>query len=160
MELLYTTLKQLIFGQSYFIYILTHFYPSLEYFEANSRYPVLFISTWHDHELLIAKFRLKLKKVGKITRPFSYDLNQIPYDYTVEVMNRFKVLDLMDRIPEELWIEVGNIVQEAEKPFQRKRNARRPSLTYSWGKKRSKKQGRKGKIYPIECRVTENSKER
>ena len=90
MELLYTTLKQLIiFGQSCFIYILTHFYPSLEYFEANSRYPVLFISTWHDHELLIGEFRLKLKKVGKITKPVRYDLNQIPYDYTVEVMNRF-----------------------------------------------------------------------
>ena len=55
-----------------------------------------------DHELLIAKFRLKLKKVGKTTRPFRYDLNQIPYDYTVEVRNRFKGLDLIDRVPEEL----------------------------------------------------------
>ena len=55
-----------------------------------------------DHELLIAKFRLKLKKVGKTTRPFGYDLNQIPYDYTVEVTNRFKGLDLIDRMPEEL----------------------------------------------------------
>ena len=53
-----------------------------------------------DHELLIAKFRLKLKKVGKITRPFRYDLNQIPYDYTVEVRKRFKGLDLIDRVPE------------------------------------------------------------
>ena len=52
-----------------------------------------------------AKFRLKLKKVGKITRPFKYDLNQIPHDYTVEVRNRFKELDLIDRVPEELWIE-------------------------------------------------------
>ena len=52
-----------------------------------------------DHEYLIAKFRLKLKKVGKITRPFRYDLNQIPYDYTVEVTNRFKGLDLIDRVP-------------------------------------------------------------
>ena len=59
-----------------------------------------------DHELLIAKFRLKLKKVGKTTRPFSYDLNQIPYDYTVEVTNRFKGLDLIDRVPEEPWMEV------------------------------------------------------
>ena len=66
-----------------------------------------------DHELLIVKFKLKLKKVGKITRPFSYHLNQIPYDYTVEVMNRFKGLDLVDRLPEELWMEVCNIVQEA-----------------------------------------------
>ena len=55
-----------------------------------------------DHELLIAKFRLKLKKVGKTTRPFRYDLNQIPYDYTVEVKNRYKRLDLIDRVPDEL----------------------------------------------------------
>ena len=65
-----------------------------------------------DHELLIAKFRLKLKKVGKTTRPFRYDLNQIPYDYTVEVRNRFKGLDLIDRLPDELWNEVCDIVQE------------------------------------------------
>ena len=66
-----------------------------------------------DHELLIAKFRLKLKKVGKTTRPFRYDLNQIPYDYTVEVRNRLKGLDLIDRVPGELWMEVHDIVQEA-----------------------------------------------
>ena len=66
-----------------------------------------------DHELLIAKFRLKLKKVGKTTRPFRYDLNQIRYDYTVEVRNRFKGLDLIYRMPEGLWTEVCNIVQEA-----------------------------------------------
>ena len=66
-----------------------------------------------DHELLIAKFRLKLKKVGKTLRPFRYDLNKIPYDYTVKVTNRFKGLDLMDRVPEELWKEVPDIVQEA-----------------------------------------------
>ena len=65
-----------------------------------------------DHELLISKFRLKLKKVGKTTRPFRYDLNQIPYDYTVEVRNRFKGLDLIDRMPDELWTEVCDIVQE------------------------------------------------
>ena len=65
-----------------------------------------------DHELLIAKFRLKLKKVGKTTRPFRYDLNHIPYDYTVEVRNRFKGLDLIDRVPDELWLEVLDIVQE------------------------------------------------
>ena len=63
-----------------------------------------------DHELLIAKFRLKLKKVEKITRPFRYDLNQISYDYTVEVRNRFKRLDLIDRMPDELWMVVGDIV--------------------------------------------------
>ena len=66
-----------------------------------------------DHELLIAKFRLKLKKVGKTNRSLSYDLNQIPYDYTVEVTNRFKGLDLIDRVPEELWTEVRDIVQKA-----------------------------------------------
>ena len=66
-----------------------------------------------DHEPLIVKFRLKLKKVRKTTRPFRYDLNQIPYDYTVEVTNRFKGLDLINRLPEELWMEVRDIVQEA-----------------------------------------------
>ena len=66
-----------------------------------------------DHELFFAKFRLKLKKVGKTSRPFRYDLNQIPYDYTVEVRNRFKGLDLIDRVPEELQMEVRDIVQEA-----------------------------------------------
>ena len=66
-----------------------------------------------DHDLLIARFRLKLKKVGKTTRPFRYGLNQIPYNYTVEVRNRFKGLDLIDRVPDELWTEVCDIVQEA-----------------------------------------------
>ena len=65
-----------------------------------------------NHELLIAEFRLTLKKVGKTTRPFRYDLNLIPYDYTVEVRNRFKGLDLIDRVPDELWTEVHDIVQE------------------------------------------------
>ena len=65
-----------------------------------------------DHELLIAKFRLKLKKVQKTTRLFRYELNQIPYDYTVEVRNRFKGLDLIDRVPDEVWMEVRDIVQE------------------------------------------------
>ena len=64
-------------------------------------------------ELLIAKFRLKLKKVGKTTRSFRYDLSQIPYDYIVEVTNRFKALDLLERVPEELWMEIRDIVQEA-----------------------------------------------
>ena len=67
-----------------------------------------------DHELLIAKFRFKLKKVGKTTRPFRYDLNQIPYDYTVGVRNRFKGLGLKDRVPDELWMEACDIVQETE----------------------------------------------
>ena len=66
-----------------------------------------------DHELLIAKLRLKLKKIGKTTRPLRHDIKQIPYDYTVEVTNRFKGLDLIDRVPEELWTDLCNIVQEA-----------------------------------------------
>ena len=66
-----------------------------------------------DHEILIAKFRLKLKKVGKTTRPFRYDLNKIPYDNTVEVTNRFKRLDMIGRVPEELCTEVHDTVQEA-----------------------------------------------
>ena len=76
-------------------------------------------SLWLRSWLLIAKFRLKLKKVGKTTRPFRYDLNQIPYDYTVEVRNRFKIyldllrfIDLIDKMPEELWTEICDIVQE------------------------------------------------
>ena len=79
-----------------------------------------------DHELLTAKFRLKLKKVGKTTRPFRYDLNQIPYDYTLEVTNRFKGLDLIDRVPDELWMEVRDIVQETGiKTIPKKINAKK-----------------------------------
>ena len=86
-----------------------------------------------DHKLLIAKFRLELKKVGKTIRPFRYDLNQIPY-YTVEVRNRFKGLDLIDKVPDELWTEVQDTVQETginhpqEKEMQKKKNGclRRP----------------------------------
>ena len=77
------------------------------------------------YELLIAKFRLKLKKAGKTTRPFKYDLNQIPYDYTMKVTNRLKESDLIDRVPEELRTEVCDIVQEAGiRISQRKRNAK------------------------------------
>ena len=65
-----------------------------------------------DHKILIAKFRLKLKKLGKATRPFRYDLNQILYDYTVEVRNIFKGLERIEREPDELWTEVGDTVQE------------------------------------------------
>ena len=79
-----------------------------------------------DHELLIAKFRLKLKKVGETTRPFSYDLNQIRYDYTVEVRNRFKGLDLIERLPDELWTEVHDIVQEtAMKTIRKKKKCKK-----------------------------------
>jgi len=68
---------------------------------------------WLRTELLIAKFRLKLKEEGKTTGPFRSDRIQIPYDYTVEVRNRFKGLDLIDRVPDELWMEICDIVQEA-----------------------------------------------
>ena len=79
-----------------------------------------------DHDLLIAKFSLKLKKVGKTTRQFRYDLNQIPYNYTVEVTDRFEVLDLIDRVPEELWKEVCNVVQEAAiKTIHKKKKCKR-----------------------------------
>ena len=79
-----------------------------------------------DHELLIEKFGLKLKKAGETTRPFRYDLNQTPYDYTVEVTNRFKRLDLTGRVPEELCTEVHDIVQGTGiKTIPRKRNAKK-----------------------------------
>ena len=75
-----------------------------------------------DHELLTAKFRLKLKKIGKATRQFKNDLNQMPYHYTVEVTNRFKALFVIDKVPEELWMEVHDIVQEAGiKTFPKKK---------------------------------------
>ena len=80
-----------------------------------------------DHELLIAKFRLKLKKVSKSTRPFRYDLNQIPYYNTVEVTNRFKGLGLIDRVPEELWTEVCDTVQEVViKTIPKKKKCKKP----------------------------------
>ena len=119
-----------------------------------------------DHELLIAKFRLKLKTVGKTTSPFRYDLNQIPYDYTVEVRNRFKGLDLIDRVPDGLWTEVCDIVQETGiRTIPKKRNAKKQNgclrRPYKYcEKKRRKRQRRKGKIFPFECRVPKNSKER
>ena len=105
-----------------------------------------------DHELFIVKFRLKLKKVGKTARPFRYDLNQIPYDYTVEVKNRFKDLDMIDRVHDELSTEVHDIVQEkGSKTISlenkcKKKMAVWGGLTNSCEKKRSKKQRRKGKI--------------
>ena len=105
-----------------------------------------------DHELLVAKFRLKLKKVGKTTGPVRYDLNHIPYDYAVEVINRFKGLDLIDRVPDELWTEVHDIVQETgiktipiEKKCKKAKWLSGEALQIAV-KKRSKKQRRKGKI--------------
>ena len=120
---------------------------------------------WLDHETLIAKFRLKLRKVEK-TRPFRYDLYQFPYDYTVEVRNRFKGLDLIDRVPDELWPEVHDIVQETGiKTIPKKKKWKKAKWLSeegldSCGKKGSEKQRRKGKIDPFQCRVPKNSKER
>ena len=102
-----------------------------------------------DHELLIAKFRLKLKKVGKSVRPFKYDLNQIPYDYTVEVRNSFKGLDLIDRVLDEgLCHCTGDRDQDDPhgNEMQKSKMAVLRGLTNSCEKKRSEKQRRKGKI--------------
>ena len=94
-----------------------------------------------------------MKKVGKTTRPFRYDLHQIPYDYTVEVRNRFKGLDLIDRVPDELWNEVLDIVQETgikaipmEKKCKKQNGCLKRLFTNSCEKKRSEMQRRKGKI--------------
>ena len=108
-----------------------------------------------------------MKKIGKTARPFRYDLNQLPYYYTVEVRNRFKGLDLIDRVPDELWNEVCDIVQETgiktipmEKQMQKSKMAAWGSLTNCCEKKGSEEQRRKGKIYASECRVPKNSMKR
>ena len=107
-----------------------------------------------------------MKKVEKTTRPFRYDLNQIPYNYRVEVRNIFKGLDLIDRVPDALWMEVHDIVQETGiktipiEKMQKSKMAVWGGLTNSCEKKRSEMQRRKGKIYLFECRVPKNSKER
>ena len=109
-----------------------------------------------------------MKKVGKTTRPFRYDLNQIPYDYTVEVRNRFKGLDLIDRVPDKLWTEVCDSVQETgiktipmEKKCKKAKWLSEEALQIAVKRRGEKeKQRRKGKIFPFECRVPKNSKER
>ena len=108
-----------------------------------------------------------MKKVGKTTRPFRYHLNQIPYDYSAAVRNIFKGLDLIDRVPEELWTKVPDMVQETgiktiptKKKCKKSKMAVCGGLTNSCEKKGSEKQRRKGKIYPFECRIPKNSKER
>ena len=110
---------------------------------------------------LLPKFRLKLKKVGKTTRPFKYDLNQIPFDYTVEVTNRFMRLDLIDRVPEELWMEVRDIVQEAipkKKTIPKKKKCKKAKwLSEEVLQIAVKRREMKGKG---ECRAPKNSKER
>ena len=106
-----------------------------------------------------------MKKVGKTTGPFRYDLNKIPYNYTVEVINRFKGLDLIDRVPEELWTEVCDIVQEAvinttpkKKKCKKAKWLSEEALQIAV--KRGEEKGKEEKIYPFECRVPKNSKER
>ena len=108
-----------------------------------------------------------MKKVGKTTRPFRYDLNKIPYNYTVEVRNRFKGLDLIDRVPDELWIEVCDIVQETgiktipmEKKCKKAKWLSGEALQIAVKRREGGKQRRKGKIKAYECRVPKNSKER
>ena len=105
-----------------------------------------------------------MKKVGKTTRPFRYDLNQIPYDYTEEMRNRFKGLDLIDRVPDELWTEVHDILQETGiKTIPKKKKCKKAkwlskeALQIAEKRRRAKE---KGKIYPFEYRVPKNSKER
>ena len=117
-----------------------------------------------DNELLIAKFRLKLKKVGKTTRQFRCDRNQIPYNYTVEVMNKFKWLNLIECLQNYRWKFTTLYRRQRLKPSQRKKKCHEGKViwggfTNSWAK-RIIRQWRKGKIYPTECRIPKNSKER
>ena len=107
-----------------------------------------------------------MKKVGKTTRPFRYDLNQIPYDYTVEVRNRFNELDLIDRVPDELWMEVHDIVQETgiktipvEKKCKKAKWLSEEALQIAMKRREMKSKGEKER-YPSEGRVPKNSKER
>ena len=107
-----------------------------------------------------------MEKVEKTTRPLRYDLNQIPYDYTVEVRNRFKGLNLMDRVPDELWTEVRDIVQETgikiipkNKKCKKAKWLSEEVLQIAVKKRGSEKERRKGKIYPFECRFPKASKE-
>ena len=106
-----------------------------------------------------------MKKLGETTRPFRYDLFQIPYVYTVEVRDRFKGLDLIDRVPDELWMEIHDIVQETGiKTIPKKKKCKKANWlceeALQIAVKRREKQRRKGKIYPFECRVPKNSKKR
>ena len=118
-----------------------------------------------DHELLIAKFKLKLKKVVKTTRPFRYDLNQIPYDYIVEVRNRFKGLDLIESLMNYRWKFMTLYRRQDQdhphgKKMQKDKMVVWGGLTNSYEKKGSEKQRRKGKIVPFECRFPKSIQER
>ena len=111
-----------------------------------------------------------MKKVGKTTRPFRYDLNQIPYNYTMEMTNRLKGLDLIDRMPDEIWAKVHDLVQDIPctgiKIIPKKNRCKKAkwlpeeALQIAVKRREEKKQRRKGKMYSFECRVTKNSKER
>ena len=104
-----------------------------------------------------------MKKAGKTTRPFRYDLNQIPYNDTVEVTNRFKELDLVDRVPEELWTEVHDVAQKAViKNTPKKKKCKKAKWLSEEALQIAEKRKAKGKgkIYPFECRVARNSKDR
>ena len=120
-----------------------------------------------DHELLIAKFRLRLKKIGKTTRPFRYDLNQIPYDYTVEVRNRFKGLDLTDRVPDELRTEIRDIVQETgSKTVPKKKKCKKVKwlsevvLQRAVKRREAKNKGEKERCTHLNAEFQKNTKER
>ena len=118
-----------------------------------------------DHERVIAEFRCKVKKVGKTTRSFRYDLNQIPYNYKMEVRTRLKGLDLIDRVPDELWTEVRDIVQKTgikTIPMEKKCKKAKwlPGEALQIAEKRIEMQRRKRKIYPSECSGPKNRKER
>ena len=114
-------------------------------------------------QIMISKFRLKLKKVGKTTRLFRYGLNQIPCDYTVEVTNKLKGLYLIDRVPEELWMEVHDPIQKVgiktipkENKYKKEKWLSEEPLQIAVKRREVKS---KGKIYPFECRVPKKSKE-
>ena len=117
-----------------------------------------------NHELLISKFRLKSKKAGKTTRPLKYDLNQIPHDYTVEVRNRVKGLDLTDSLKNYGWSFMALYRRQWSRPSPRKRNAKRQNSClrrpYKQLRKEESWKAKEKKLYPSECRVPKNSKER
>ena len=107
-----------------------------------------------------------MKKVGKTTRPFRYDLNQILYDYTVEVTNRFKGLDLIDRVPDELWMEVHDIVEETgsktipkKKKYKKAKWFSEEALQVAVKRREAKSKGEKERYTPFECRVPKNQGE-
>ena len=120
-----------------------------------------------DHEFLMAKVRLKLKKVGKTTRSFRYDLNQIPHGYTVEVTNKFKGLDLRHRVPDELWTEVRDILQETgiktitmEKKCKKAKWLSGEAVQIAVKRREAKGKGEKERYTHLNNRVPKNSKER